>query len=497
MPPPTPPSAGVPGTSQRPALLAHFVWAFVGVGLMLGAWSLATPLGAAPDEPEHTAQAAAIVRGQIDEPDHPFPGGVTAFVRIPCWVDNPWLHYTCAHHATTGLAPTQFSNAPPLYYIVVGAPSLLLSGTVALYTIRATGDALNAGLIALGIYLLLRYFPRRTTLIGVLLALSPMVLFVMAVLNSSGFEIAAGFATWCGGLCVATHSKVPRALAIWTAVAGVLLILSRPTSPLDVVVIAVVFAVFVGWRELRQRSNRSLHPLWIPLVVAMIVAAVFLAIGGIPALLGIRPQHPASLLSNMATTVRLTGGYLEQSIGNFGLLDIPVPTWITVVWVACLSVLTAVAIFVSGPCRRALPVLAVAILAVTVGLEAPQINAVGNYFQGRYILPLLVGFPLLASALEWQGRYALSSRTLRRSVLALGVVLFAGQVTAFNRALQYYKGGHGHLVGVPAGWVPPAGDFGVNAMFVAGALITFALLVVMAWRTSEGLTGSWTSVASE
>ena len=206
MRPPTPPSAGVGGPSQRPALLAHFVWAFVGVGLMLGAWSLATPLGAAPDEPEHTAQAAAIVRGQIDEPDHPFPGGVTAFVRIPCWVDNPWLHYTCAHHAATGLAPTQYSNAPPLYYIVVGVPSLLLSGTVGLYIMRTTGDALNAGLIALGIYLLLRYFPRRTSLIGVLLALSPMVLFMMAVLNSSGFEIAAGFATWCGGLCMVTHS---------------------------------------------------------------------------------------------------------------------------------------------------------------------------------------------------------------------------------------------------------------------------------------------------
>src|SRR6185437_3331059 len=176
--------------------VVFFIWAFAGIFTMLCAWTFATPLGAAPDEPAHTTQAVAIVRGQFDE--RQVPVGKTssiAFVRVPCWVDNPWLRTQfsgCTRpHATTGLAPTEFSNYPPLYYVFVGLPSLLVSGNAAIYTMRVTGDVLNAVLIAIGIWLLFRYYPRRTPLIGVLVALSPMVLFMMSVLNDSGLEIAA------------------------------------------------------------------------------------------------------------------------------------------------------------------------------------------------------------------------------------------------------------------------------------------------------------------
>ena len=36
------------------------------MGLMLGAWSIATPIGAAPDEYAHTAQAIAVTRGRFE-----------------------------------------------------------------------------------------------------------------------------------------------------------------------------------------------------------------------------------------------------------------------------------------------------------------------------------------------------------------------------------------------------------------------------------------------
>jgi hypothetical protein len=90
----------------------------VGVGLMLGAWSFATPIGAAPDEPDHTAQAVAIVRGEFNEPEQPLGPDLFAFVRVPCWVDNPWLRSKVSGcigvpPATTGFAATQYSNAAP------------------------------------------------------------------------------------------------------------------------------------------------------------------------------------------------------------------------------------------------------------------------------------------------------------------------------------------------------------------------------------------------
>jgi hypothetical protein len=463
-------------------MVGHFLWAFVGIGLMVCAWSLATPLTAAPDESAHTIQAVAVVRGELDEPvSARLLGTSLAWVRVPCWVDTGFLPPQC-HRATTGLAPTQYSNAPPLYYIVVGAPSLFLSGNFALYVMRITGAVLNSGVCALGICLLLRYFPRRTMLLGVMLAVSPMFLFLMAVINSSGFEIAAAFATWCGGLCVITHRTVPRALAAWTALAAVLLILSRPTSPLDALVIACVLGVFVGWRGLRARLNASLHPVWIPVGAAMAVAVVFFLVGGAPYLIrvGALPHPPASLFSNILTTLRLTGGYLEQSVGNFGYLLIPVPTWIVVVWAAFVIALTTAAIVVSASCRRALPVLAVAVVAVTIGLQAPQINHVGTYFQGRYILPLLVGFPLVASAFEWRTRTVFSRRMLTRIVVVVGIVLAAAQLTSFVRAMQYYSNGQGIHIGVQRGWLPPGGEVGVTVMFLFGVVITLALFVFAA-----------------
>ena len=463
----------------------HFVWAFVGVVMMLGAWTFATPIGAAPDEPAHTAQAVAIVRGQFDEPEvRVTKTDSIAFVRVPCWVDSPWLRRLgCGGkvHATAGFAVTEFSNAPPLYYVVVGIPSLLLSGTAGIYAMRVTGDVLNAALIALGIWLLLRYYPRRTPLIGVLLALSPMALFLMSVLNSSGLEIAAGFAAWCGLLCVVAHPNVPRPLALWTAVASILLVLSRPVSPVDLLVIVIVLAVFVGWRDLHNRLNPSLRPLWIPVAVSVAVAAVFILVDGQPSLLGSPPAHGASLISNIATTLHLTGGYLEQSIGNFGWLDVPAPTWVVVDWTVCLALVTIAAFVLSARCRRSLSVLALAALAMTLALEAPQMNTVGNYFQGRYILPVLIGFPLVATCFEWQGKRLISEQILARTALVLGIALFVGQVGAFDQALHIYRTGrvtHG-------AWLPPGGQFAVQVVFVVGAILTFALVVVNASRPTE------------
>ena len=140
-----------------PRAVVGFIWAFLGVGVMTCAWSFATPIGAAPDEPAHIVQAVAIVRGQFDEPTHHSALGSIASVRVPAWAadtEEPCFvaFDVFTHTPTTGvaaacadrlsdatkpaLAPTQFSNAPPIYYLVAGIPSLFFSGVTALYAMR-------------------------------------------------------------------------------------------------------------------------------------------------------------------------------------------------------------------------------------------------------------------------------------------------------------------------------------------------------------------------
>jgi hypothetical protein len=470
------PAVGRPGGS-----LLLLVWAFLGVAAMVGAWSLATPIGSAPDEAQHTTQAAAIVRGQFDVPEQSFQGQPASVVRVPCWVDNPWLRIECrAEHLTTGQAPTQFSNYPPLYYVVVGIPSLFLSGSDAIYGMNAVGDLLNAFIIAIGIWLLARYHPHRLVLLGALMALSPMVLFFAAVLNTSGLEITAAFASWCGLLCIVTYRRAPRSLVVWTATMLILLVLSRPASPLDLVVIVIVFAFYLGWPALRDRWGRTIRPSVISVAVALLIAVVFLFIDGQPHLIGNRAIHPAGLVSNMETTVRLTWTYVEQSVGDFGSAgNLPVQQWITVMWGVCVAALVAAALVFSRPCRRALPLLALAIVTFTVALEAPKLNAVGNYFSARYILPLLVGFALVGSSLEWRGRRILSRRTSTSCALFIGVALLVAQAAAFHGALHAYGTTVNGIYGVAAHWSPPGGALFVQGLFVLGALSTLTLVVVM------------------
>jgi Predicted membrane protein (DUF2142) len=316
---------------------ASFAWAFLAVALSIGAWSVSTPLGAAPDEPSHVFEATAVVRGQFTPPKFEYvldgvQHGRIGLVHIPRWVSElspacflrrPNTPAGCAPPVGTDtqntIATTQFSNYPPLYYAIVGVPTLLSVGSGALYAMQYTGAILDAALIALGLFLLARYHPRETPLLGALVAISPMVLFISAVVSSSGLETAAAFAAWCGGLCVVQAPKVSRGLAAWTSLSFVLLILSRPISPANAGVIVVVLGVLVGWRRSRAILRRpNIRPLWVSAALATVLAGFYLLMAGLPDLLGQPSEPPVSISGAVWLTLRLTGRRLRQCVGDFG-----------------------------------------------------------------------------------------------------------------------------------------------------------------------------------
>jgi Predicted membrane protein (DUF2142) len=506
---------GRPGSSTRDAAveqtprhslrrsLTFSVWAFAALALSIGAWSVSTPLGAAPDEPSHMIDAAAVVRGQFDTREVPLyiglvPVGRISVVHVPDWVANtkplaacfegrPSVPASCSPSVGTDTreveARSQFSNYPPLYYLVVGVPTLISVGSGALYAMRYTGALLDAALIALGLFLLARYHPRRLTLLGAMIALSPMVLFVSSVVNSSGLETAAAFASWCGGLCVVERADVPRGLAALTSLSLVLLILSRPISPVNAAVIVVVLGASVGWRRVRVvLGQKSVTPIWLSALIAVALAGLFLVFVGLPSLLGVPEKPRLSVLGAVWLTLRLSGHRLRQCIGDFGWLDTPAPLMVIVVWTAVLAGLLVFSLAMSQRARRALPLLAVAVLAMPVVFESPQINAVGPYWQGRYWLPLVVGLPLVASSVL---RRSISRHGRSRGVspvvaltgfVALGLLLGSAQLVAFLTALRRYETGLGVKAAAVASWMPPGGTDLVVILFVAGQALLIGLL---------------------
>jgi hypothetical protein len=483
------------GSESNVRLLTRFLvfaWLMVGLGLAMASWAVAAPLMSSADEPAQAINAAAVVQGQLDEPFHAGPDGRISTVNVPayiaslgripgCYAFRSSMPASCAPpiQNSTRSEPVamEFSNYPPLYFALTGLPTLFLSGARSLYAMRLVSAAVSSALLALGLYLLVRYHPRRLALLAGVLAITPMVLYLGAMITDSGMETAAGFATWCGAVCIVEQGDVPRSLAVWTSVAALLFVLSRPLSGLYAVILLAVAAVLAGRdRTAKLAAQAPVRLFAAVVVVALLIAAGFLAVGGVPSLLGTPEPARLTFLGEMGHTLGLTGDRLVQGIGDFGWLDTPVPLLATLVWSIAVVALMCGALLVSPRSRRALPLLTLAIVALPVAIEAPRVNALGTFWQGRYWLPLLVGLPLLAATSIRPNRQAILGWTPSPRVMSLGCLpvlglLVLGQVCAFLTAVHRYGNGLGTRPGSSASWRPPGGSGLLVILFGAGEVI--------------------------
>ena len=233
-----------------------------------------------------------------------------------------------------------------------------------------------------------RYRRSGPALIGALLALTPMVFFVDAVVNSSALEISAGFAAFCSALCLAEQPEISPGLATGAGISFVALALARPISPLYLATVLVVAAVFAGWRRLSPlATQRAVQALGVCVVLAVAAAAGWLVASGEPSLLGGKVIPPLTIAQEMRKTVDLTWARLHQSIGVFGWLDTSTTVGIIVIWSVGVCALVVVALAVSRRARRAIPLLVAICVAIPLIFESPRIDAIGPYWQGRYWLP--------------------------------------------------------------------------------------------------------------
>jgi len=231
---------------RRSTVISGLVVSYVlGSGLV---WAMATPRSGAPDEPAHVAYAAAVVRGSLGdlapvvvwpsrnsavvgpfiyEEREPVPWSYLPVVAVPEWaatdhvdvcfafkplvtadcernvfpvtVAQYWTfpHITFSDADTLVEIPTTVQKYPPVYYSLVGLPSLTSSGTPAVYGMRAVSAFLVAGLMAMG--LAIASPTRRSWLaLAAVVAFTPTAAHLGGSINPSGFEIAASLALGIG-----------------------------------------------------------------------------------------------------------------------------------------------------------------------------------------------------------------------------------------------------------------------------------------------------------
>jgi hypothetical protein len=432
-----------------------------------GLWAVANPLFAAPDENSHVIRAVALAHGQLtgDSQRHRMRERLDVTpealaVRVPaiygneqsaCFAFEKNTTADCAHlegsrHDADVL--TTAGRHPPSYYAVVGIASWVWRpGSGVVYLMRFLSVLIMAALIATTITAIQRVTARRIVAIGVLFAVTPMVLFVGSSVNPNGPEIAAALAVWVCGLVLVSQAPqhVDRRLLTAFGLAGCVLVISRQLGPFWFALIAGTIGLYGGRDAIRALARSNWARLWAAAIAVLGVAQV-----GWDLIVGSfgytrYPNAPKNIPTS--DIARFTVGSLfdryKQLIGFFGWLDTPSPALTYVLWTAGVGFLVLVAL--TWATRRRLAALLVVIaltVVVPLVLESSAYgDAGGPAWQGRYGLPLAVGVPIVAAAaIAASGR----ARDLASSRLYVGAAVFlvVAHVLAFAQNLRRYTVGY-------------------------------------------------------
>jgi predicted membrane protein DUF2142 len=454
-----------------------------------------------PDEPSHYLRALSIVNGKWIGPKVPYPGRdmsaaqlafanhdtTAVLVRTPALAPyegtcgatgQPLLRGSC-------LMPDPNGNFPPLAYLL---PAAALSTThtaqVGLWRMRIVSVVPALAFLLLAVVLL--WDGTAWSVLGLLISVSPMVLYAGSLLNPSGLQITACLAFAAAALRIARAPASPPAW-VWAALAlsGAVAILAGPIG-LEFALFVLLVVGFVlgprGVREVRSRTRpRTLALTTLTLGIAGLIALIYTRIAGFSTTIGFTP-----ILTGLKQGLHQLPWVLHDAVGSFATHNLPLPIAAEWIWLILALGLLATAIGLGS--RRERGVVA---LTVVLGFAFPVLfyawvdRFSGFTLQGREILPVLMVIPLVAGEVVNRNRGRVAGKPAARLMLGSAVGLIGAfqiyawwydvaHVTGARGALDFYN----HAIYIaPLGWH----FWAVLAILGAAALIALA--------TSEALRG--------
>lgn len=488
------------------------VWltAFLAFFALSAAWALASPLTSVPDEPAHMVKAAATVRGQL----HGTPITVTTHTwgqtnlvpmtgyRLPsayadlinlheCYFADAGVPASCAKSPGSqpgvNLAGTTAGANNPLYYWAVGWPSLLSDGPVGMYAMRLVSAALCAAMLASAMVTAFQWSRRRRyPMAAVLAAATPMVLFLNGSVNPNSLEACSAILLWAAVLSLLTDPRpelVPRLLTR-AGLATLALVSVRQLGPAWALVI-ITCAVLAGQRgALLPVLRRPAVWLW-SAAVGTVGLGSFAWTAKFSVLGSTASTFPYLTFTVAAKhTFGASFDYLQQMVGFFGWLDVRPPYHLEELWFVPVVALLAAACAM-GKVREvaALALLGASVIAIPVLAQGRQAQTLGYIWQGRYLLAVAVGLPLLAAAIltKREPRQPWLGRTARRLPLAITAsTLLLGFLMFYTTLRRYMVGAYGSWLPLHPAWSPPGTLVAVVLLYLVGAGL--AALVVLGSR---------------
>jgi len=473
--------------------------------LLGAAWIVANPPGYTPDEPAHFVKAVGV--GEGEWAGRPGAYGIgpgfgplqlqwinraARVFHVPDRIAPDW--FACSlfqPHQSAGCLSHRASNRggsrltyvgtyePFLYYPAGFVMNRATSAHEALIFGRAVNGGIALALMSAAAFVLWRPGEKGLPLLGLVGAVSPMVIFVASGLAPSGPELGAAV---CVVAVVCRLSRPgPASPGVWLVLgaAGAVLALSRSLGPFFLLAHAALLVLLLGPRQvfLTLRSGRW----WSAAALAAIVAGVAAnAAWG----LVVQPHPPLDVGAVLGWIPHSLGDLrevLRQDVGSFGWADVNMPKAAYAAWTALELVLVAAA-FVVGSRRQRLVLAAVigGCLAATVMIDAAVIHPTHFPMYGRYALPLLVAVPLVAG--ETVRANHVRVRAIWARVLAGGVMTVAASVQLvgfYANARRYAVSNDGPVWFLGRSqWSPPGGwgPWVATAVLAALALVAHAIV---------------------
>ncbi len=437
-----------------------YVIAIVLFFCLMQLWSLATPLFAGPDEPVQIIKSYAVDHGQLlgqldTQPGQQefsmvhVPGFYSVDRAIPkCYDHHSNIPASCAPPPTTschhlpgstappcGVAFIYNARYPPLYYLVIGTVGFISPSQTVIYLMRALSALIASALLALAVMSSLCYCSRPIIATGLVIAITPMVIYLGAVVNPASLEIAAGLATWTTGIILATDNQdiYRRKLIIFLTISASVMVLSRPISPFWLSLIAVFIVILAGKDRLSSLVGRR------DFQVMMAVVFFF----SLVATIWILKEHATDVLSTskvpasvpminiLEQSFRHNIYYIPTMVGVFGTFDTYSPAFTYVLYYAMI-VLIFLLSFIAGSKKEKflLVALAVLIILLPVAISSSQAHLYGYTWNGKDTLPFAVGLPILAAAVIVKKIFAADTRPVM--VANEAVVVSSGLSSALS-----------------------------------------------------------------
>jgi len=460
----------------------------IAVFALMVVWSLMTPLFSGPDEPSNFVRSAAVVRGEWVG-DNVLPAPLKSYWTTTVNIDPqfgaanniPWCFAPFSDRPGCGsrLEETQITDIPawtnmgryPIAsFFISGIGTVFGAQDLSVRAARLMMSLACALLIALSVAAMKR---RAASSVGVLMATLPGTVFLASTMNPSALEICAAIALWTIMPSVITHDRT-RFNAFVFGVAGALLILTRAIGP--VLYVLIVALSYVGTKQRRPLvviAQQFRNALAIHGVAVLFAGWWYLKIYSFQTNNVLSEGIPSiSLRSQIDGAVRHIPMLLDQAVGNFGWLDAPMPRVALYIIVALYCVVLARGIVISSAgVRIAMIALCLVIILVVIVLDVNYYALLRNFgSQGRHIVPLLVGLPIIAaSSFAWQRNWEIAAGGI------WGLVMVWAGLGALRRYTVGINGDNAMDMFTDRAWNPVLGFWPTVSMLILATLAVVCL----------------------